>query len=251
VIVGQIWSSDDYEKNARFVSDFGVSLIDWLDPKPSETLCDLGCGDGCLTVKIAEKAGKVIGVDASDGFVECARQRGIDARCLNAVDMAFDQAFDAVFSNAALHWMKPPELVAERVFSALRPGGRFVAEMGGFGNVAAIHTALHAICHRCGLDPVELDPWYFPTLEAHSTLLEEAGFAVERIETFARPTALPGDITGWIDTMAGAFLTAMDLERRAESNELLRRWLAPALCDHHGQWTADYVRLRFIARRPA
>ncbi len=161
----QQWNSSRYGKNARFVSDLGEPVVDLLDPQPGERILDLACGDGALTEKIIARGAEVVGVDGSSDMVAAAGQRGIDARVIDAYQLEFASEFDAVFSNAALHWMKrDPETVIQGVRRALKPGGRFVAEMGGHGNVAAITVALCATLEKFGVkDSTALIPWYFPS----------------------------------------------------------------------------------------
>ncbi|HSG94518.1 MAG TPA: class I SAM-dependent methyltransferase, partial [Afifellaceae bacterium] len=124
----QRWSPDTYDDNVRFVTDLGAGVLEWLDPKPGERILDLGCGDGVLTVKLIESGADVVGADASEDFIQAARERGIDARLIDGHTLTFEKEFDAVFSNAALHWMTQPEKVIAGVARALKPGGRFVAE---------------------------------------------------------------------------------------------------------------------------
>src|SRR5208337_4503768 len=138
----QSWSAAGYDENARFVSDLGGEILAWLDPKPGERILDLGCGDGALTEKIAAAGSSVTGVDTSPEFLAAARRRGLDAREMDGQALSFASEFDAVFSNAALHWMTAPEAVLAGIARALKLGGRFVAEFGGHGNVAAIVTAM-------------------------------------------------------------------------------------------------------------
>jgi SAM-dependent methyltransferase len=159
--------------------------------------------------------------------------------------LAFDAEFDAVFSNAALHWMREPDSVIAGVARALKPRGRFVAEMGGHGCVAAVVTALIAVLDRHGVDAKELIPWYFPTPDDYTSRLERAGFTVTTMLHFPRPTPLPGDVTAWLDVFAGPFLGTVSDPKAVKSAvaELLR----PSLCDERGRWTVDYVRLRFEA----
>lgn len=247
---GQRWSADAYARNGRFVADLGASLLEWLQPRPGERVLDLGCGDGVLTQRLIDAGCAVVGVDASPELVAAARERGIDARLVDGQVLGFRNEFDAVFSNAALHWMKrDPGAVTAGVHAALRRGGRFVAEMGGAGNVAAIRNALHAALMRRMLDPNEADPWYFPTIEEYRAHLAAAGFEVERIESYARPTPLPGDVTSWITTFAQPFLDLVAADQRATLIEEVRETLKPRLCRENGQWVADYVRLRFIAHK--
>ncbi|WP_245585084.1 class I SAM-dependent methyltransferase [Solimonas flava] len=254
VAAGQAWDAGAYARNGRFVADLAADLVDWLAPSPGERVLDLGCGDGALTEQLVERGATVVGADASPELVAAARARGLDARVLDGQALPFDAEFDAVFSNAALHWMKrDPDAVLAGVARALKPGGRFVAEMGAAGNVAAIRGAVHEAMARRGLDATAADPWFFPTLADYRRRLQAAGFEVAGIETFARPTLLPGDIRGWLQTFAQAFLAAVPEAGRAALVDEVRSALAPRLANAAGQWTADYVRLRFIAtkKRPA
>ena len=194
---GQRWSAEDYARNGRFVADLAAGVVDWLAPQSGERVLDLGCGDGVLTAAIAARGASVLGVDASPELLAAAQERGIETRLLDGHELPFLNEFDAVFSNAALHWMKrDPDAVVAGAFRALKSGGRFVAEMGGAGNVAAIRGGLHDSLARRGVDPAGVDPWYFPGVVEYRARLERAGFAVERIEKFERPTPLPGNVTG-------------------------------------------------------
>ena len=243
----QRWSSDTYEENVRFVSDLGAGVMEWLDPKPGERILDLGCGDGVLTVKLMESGATVVGADASENFIQAAREKGIDARLIDGHALDFEKEFDAVFSNAALHWMTQPEAVIAGVAGALKPGGRFVAEFGGFGNVAAFCAAIRAVGDAMGGNVVVDEPWFFPTEDQYSGMLEAAGFSVDRIVRFARPTPLPTGAQGWLEIMRAPFFDQFG-ERREEALDRVIRAVEPSLRDHTGQWFADYVRLRFAAK---
>ncbi|WP_108661162.1 class I SAM-dependent methyltransferase [Acuticoccus kandeliae] len=246
-VEGQVWSADTYERNARFVSDLGAGVLEWLDPRPGERILDLGCGDGALTEKLAAAGADVVGLDGSAAFVEAAQSRGIDARVGDGEALAFDHEFDAVFSNAALHWMLRPVDVVRGVRRALKDGGRFVAEMGGQGNVAAIVTALRAIGQKHGIDPALAAPWYFPSTESYGNILRENGFSVERIALIPRPTPLPSGMSGWVRTFRAPFFEAAGDKAPILLYEV-EELLSHALRDEEGRWAADYVRLRFIAR---
>ncbi len=244
----QSWSAAGYDRNARFVSELGAEILAWLAPREGERILDLGCGDGALTLKIAEAGASVTGVDTSEELLRAAREAGIDARVMDGCALTFQSEFDAVFSNAALHWMTEPEKVLAGVARALKPGGRFVAEFGGHGNVAAIITALRSAAWAFGGDARLAHPWYFPTPQAYESLLGLAGFTCERIELKPRPTPLPTGIEGWLFTFRKSFFDQFEEPVRtrvlAHAVELLR----PSLCDGSGGWTADYVRLRVAAR---
>jgi trans-aconitate methyltransferase len=246
----QEWNSSRYETNARFVSDLGQPVLELLNPQPGERVLDLGCGDGALTEKLVAAGAQVIGVDASADMVEAARKRGLDARVMDACHLGFNSQFDAVFSNAALHWMRAePDAVIRGVRDALKPDGRFVAEMGGHGCVAAIVVALCATLENYGVpDAASLIPWYFPTPEEYRLRLERGGFRVEYLALIPRPTPLPTGMRGWLETFAIPFTKSVPAEKRsAFLNEATER-LRPALCDEQGRWTADYVRLRVAAK---
>jgi SAM-dependent methyltransferase len=245
----QTWSPERYEKHARFVSDLGAPVVELLAPRPGERILDLGCGDGVLTEKLVALGCDVVGVDSSPEQIAGAGARGLDCRVANGEDLQFENEFDAVFSNAALHWMRRPDAVIAGVRRALRPGGRFVGEMGGDGCVAAIVAALaEALAHR-GIDASRYHPWYFPTVEDYRARLQAYGFTVESIALFPRPTPLPGDVVGWLETFAESFMAPLAADDGPAFLAEVRDALRPLLADAAGNWTADYVRLRFAARR--
>lgn len=249
----QEWNSSRYAKNARFVSDLGQAVFDLLNPQPGERILDLGCGDGALTEKIVAAGTQVVGVDASSDMVAAARKRGLDARVMDGYGLCFNSEFDAVFSNAALHWMKrDPDAVIQGVRRALKPGGRFAAEMGGHGCAASVTVALCATIEKFGVaNPAALIPWYFPTPDDYRERLERAGFQVESIALIPRPTPLPTGMRGWLETFAIPFTNSVPPEKRDAFLDEVTARLHPVLCDEKGQWTADYMRLRFLARKAA
>jgi trans-aconitate methyltransferase len=208
---------------------------------------DVGCGDGVLTKKIADLGCNVVGVDSSADFVASARKLGLTVLQQSALDMDFGPRFGAVFSNAALHWMKDADAVIGRVARALLPHGRFVAEMGGHGCVKTLLAALVDELERRGLDGRAANPWYFPTVEDYGERLAAAGFEVRYMALIDRPTRLPGDVMGWLTTFCGCFTALLPERDRADYLEHVRERIKPDLCDPAGNWTADYVRLRFEA----
>jgi trans-aconitate methyltransferase len=244
---GQSWDPERYARNARFVSDLGTPVLELLAPQPGERVLDLGCGDGALTEKIVAAGCSVVGVDGSAAQVEAARERGLDARVMDGHALEFEGEFDAVFSNAAMHWMKRPDAVIAGVRRALRPVGRFVAEFGGHGCIETIRRALIEALRRRGVDAARFDPWYFPTVEEYQERLGAGGFRIRSIALFPRPTPLPGDVVPWLETFAQSFTGALEPAERAGFLEELREALRPRLCDASGNWTADYTRLRFAA----
>lgn len=245
----QQWNSSRYDKNARFVSDLGEPVVELLNPQPGERILDLGCGDGALTEKIIARGAEVVGVDASSDMVAAAQHRGIDARVVDASQLNFNSEFDAAFSNAALHWMKhDPDAVIQGVRRALRPGGRFVAEMGGHGNVAVITVALCATLEDYGVkDSAAIIPWYFPSADEYRDRLKRAGFRTSYIELIPRPTPLPTGMRGWLETFAIPLTNSLAQNQRESFLDKVTERLRPELCDASGRWTADYVRLRFVS----
>jgi SAM-dependent methyltransferase len=209
---------------------------------------DLGCGDGALTARLVAAGAQVTGLEPDPSMAAAARARGLKVLQQDA-HLAFGSAtYDAVFSNAALHWMRDPPRVLGNVFAALRPGGRLVAEQGGFGNVAAVVTALNAERAARGLVPCR--PWDFPSPTLQRQRLEALGFTVAAMALIPRPTALPTGIAGWLATFAGPFLADLPAAAHAGVLAATEARLA-ALHDPAEGWIADYVRLRFDARRPA
>lgn len=245
----QTWSADSYDRHARFVSDLAGDIMSWLAPQPGERILDLGCGDGVLTLALMVQGARVTGVDASADFVSAARGRGVDAWLMDGEALDFNEEFDAVFSNAALHWMTDADAVAAGMARALRRGGRLVAEFGGHGNVAAIVTAMRAVALRRGGDVALAHPWYFPSSWSYQALLARHSFEVRRIALVPRPTPLATGMAEWLMLFRGQFFAQFGVaadEALAETVELLK----PQLCDDGGQWTADYVRLRVEAVKP-
>ena len=245
----QHWDPERYARNARFVADLGQPVVDLLAPQAGERILDLGGGDGALSEVIRAAGAEVLCVDASAEQIAAARMRGLEAEVVDGEALAYEAAFDAVFSNAALHWMTRPERVIAGVQRALKPGGRFVGEFGGAGNVALICAALEAALDRRGGDGKAANPWFFPTPEEYGALLEAGGFRVRAAELIPRPTPLPGAMVDWLQTFAESFIKRLPEAEQGPYLEEVSAALAPDLRDAESRWTADYVRLRFAAHR--
>jgi len=248
-VVTQTWDPQVYEKNAGFVHGLAGGVLEWLAAQEGERVLDLGCGDGQLSQRILAAGAIVTGVDASAEMVAAARLRGIAADEGNAEALPYpDAAFDAVFSNAALHWVCDQDAMMRQVRRVLRPNGRFVAEMGGHGNVAAIHVAFRAVLARHGFGDREDGVNYYPTPEGYARRLERHGFSMRNTALIPRPTPLPeSGMTGWLRTFRKGVLDGLPEGLRATVVEETAALLEPALRDEDGNWTADYVRLRFVA----
>jgi SAM-dependent methyltransferase len=252
------WSPADYASNAAFVPALGAAALELLDPQPGELILDVGCGDGQLTSRIVALGAAVIGLDASPEMVEAARGRGVDAFVADAQALGLSgQAarfgqFDAVFSNAALHWMLDPDAVANGIYSVLKPGGRFVGEMGGEGNVAALREGIRAELRERGYPVPDDDPQWYPSVETFVRLYACAGFCQINAQLIPRTTPLPAGVAGWVRTFRAGWLDVAEVpetEKDAVAAAVEAR-LQPRLQQADGSWVADYVRLRFTMRKP-
>jgi ubiquinone/menaquinone biosynthesis C-methylase UbiE len=250
----QNWNAEQYGRVGAFVHQLAGGVVEWLAPQAGERILDLGCGDGQLSARLAATGAIITGVDASADMVAAARTRGIDAIQASAEQLPFPNAnhdtnFDAIFSNAALHWVRNHDAMLAEAHRVLRPGGRFVAEMGGHGNVAAILVALMAVLTRYGHADAENGVNYYPTPASYRRRLEQHGFTVERIELIPRPTPLgDGGMAAWLRTFRSGVLASLPETLRETVVTETCALLEPVLRDEDGNWVADYVRLRFIAR---
>ncbi|HKS95890.1 MAG TPA: methyltransferase domain-containing protein [Terriglobia bacterium] len=248
------WNARLYDAKHAFVWERATDLLQLLEPGANERILDLGCGTGHLAAKIASSCSLVIGIDSSPAMIAEAKQNypALAFEVADARDFQFGDPFDAVFSNAALHWIKPPERVVECVRNALKPGGRFVAEFGGKGNVRYLVDAFSRSLELIGCAPKEdPNPWYFPSVGEYSALLEQRGFEVAYAALFDRPTPLEDGehgIRNWIRMFGGAFSSHVLPEKGDAFIEDVERQLRSRLF-RDGAWYADYRRLRIGARK--
>ena len=239
------WDAADYAKVGGFVAELGGAALDLLDPKPGERILDVGCGEATLTRRIIERGATVLGVDNSPEMIAAARAKGVDALLLAAEDMQFFAEFDAAFSNATLHWVLQKEQAARAIFRALKPGSRFAGEMGGEGNIARLQQVVdEEMILRGYAPPTDAHNWY-PSPEEFAGVYEQAGFREIDARLIERPTPLAHGVAAWVTTFRRGWLD------RAGVPEEERSDLAESVADRFGPGPADYVRLRFIMRKPA
>ncbi len=238
------WDAGDYARAGGFVPALGAAALELLDPQPGEAILDVGCGDGLLTQQILERGASVVGIDNSLSMVGAARARGLDARLMDAAQLKFSEAFDAVFSNATLHWVLDKERAARAIRFALKPGGRFAGEMGGAGNLARLRQALDDELVARGFGPPTYAANWYPTVEEFVALYEAAGFRDIDARLIERPTALDHGVASWVLTFRAGWLD------RAGVPHGERQAVADAVATRVGTNLADYVRLRFIMRKP-
>ena len=238
------WDAADYARVGGFVAELGGAALDLLDPQPGERILDVGCGEGTLTEKIVERGAAVLGIDNSPEMIEAARAKGIEAVLMAAEGLPFTSEFDAAFSNATLHWVLEKEQAALAIFRALKPGGRFAGEMGGEGNLKSLREALdEELIIRGYVPPLEPSNWY-ASPEEFAAVYEAAGFEQIDARLIERPTPIEHGVAQWVTTFRRGWLD------RAQVPEPERAEIGAAVADRVGSNIADYVRLRFIMRKP-
>lgn len=249
------WNADSYTQKHAFVFEYGAGLVDLLAPQVGELILDLGCGSGELAQEIASSGAQVVGLDASADMLAKARQQfpGLDFRLGDAANFELPERFDAIFSNATLHWVPAAEAAIRQMYRHLKPGGRLVAEMGGQGNVGHIVAAVLRQLKQRGYSLAAANWWYFPSVGEYAALLEKQGFRVRLAQHFDRPTALSDPKTGltdWIEQFGDQFFAEVHAADKAEILAAVDAELRPVLY-RGGQWLADYKRLRIVAEKPA
>ena len=202
------WNAADYAKNAAFVPAMGMPVVELLAPQPGERILDIGCGDGALTEALVAARARVFGIDASPEMIAAARARGLDVAVADAQTLDVAPEYDAAFSNAALHWMLDKAAVARGVFAALRPGGRFVGEMGGEGNVATIWRAVRAELAARGRVSRPQDTHWYPSVADFTAVYAAASFVDIEARLIPRPTPLPTGVAGWVRTFRTGLMDA-------------------------------------------
>ncbi|MDX2230816.1 MAG: methyltransferase domain-containing protein [Leptolyngbyaceae cyanobacterium bins.349] len=246
------WNSTLYDRQHAFVWQYGASLLEWLAPQPGEQILDLGCGTGHLTAQIAATGAIAAGMDADPMMIATAQQTypQINFAIADARNFQVPTPLDAIFSNAALHWIQEPDLVIQCINRSLKPGGRFVAELGGQGNIAMIATALFGALRQLGDEDCDRGyPWYFPSVSDYATRLEQHGLEVRQIVLFDRPTPLADGAAGlshWLHMFANGILAHLSADERQHVIQQVETALKSVLY-RDGTWIADYRRLRVLA----
>jgi len=239
------WDAADYARVGGFVPELGAAALALLDPQWGEHILDIGCGDGTLTLKIKQAGADVVGIDNNLSMVAAAKAKGLDARLMDAAELKFAEAFDAAFSNATLHWVLDKERAARAIWFALKNNGRFAGEMGGDGNLARLRETLDEVLVVRGYGPPTYAANWYPTVEEFTALYDYAGFKDIDARLIERPTPLEHGVAAWVTTFRKGWLDRAGVpdEERAD--------IAQAVADAVGSNVADYVRLRFIMRKPA
>lgn len=240
------WDAENYNKHAGFVSNLAMPVIDLLAPQENENILDLGCGEGTLAVEIEKFNAKVIALDLSADMVKKTKAKGIEAYVMSATQLQFGNEFDAVFSNAVLHWVKDSKTAINKIHTALKDNGRFIAEFGGYENIKYLIDTMQEVFSNHPEYGQFNNPWYFPKETEYKKLLENNGFHVEYIELIPRPTKID-DITNWLDIFANGIIAHLTQEQQKQFKEEVREILKPKIYSQQDGWVADYVRLRLKA----
>jgi len=247
------WNASLYDDKHSFVWKMAAGVLELLAPKPGEKILDVGCGTGHLTAQISEAGTEVLGVDRSPEMIRQAKEKypALRFEVMNATQIVTPGPFDAVFSNATLHWIKEPERVITGIAKALRPAGRFVAEFGGKGNTALFLQAVRASWTKLQLPAPCPNPWYYPSLVEYADLLERHGFEVTYALLFDRPTPLEDGERGlrnWLDMFGASFVQNLSDPQKAALRDEIEAQARPKLF-HSDKWVMDYRRLRIVAHK--
>jgi len=242
------WNADKYNKHANFVSNLAFPVIDLLELKKNESILDLGCGDGTLAVEMEKLGANVIAVDLSENMVSKTKEKGIQSFVMSATELTFENEFDAVFSNAVLHWVKDADKAIKKILKSLKSDGRFIAEFGGYGNIKYLTDAMQEVFNNNKEFGSFNNPWYFPKDTDYKQLLEQNGFNVEYIKLIPRPTKID-DMSNWLDIFANGIISHLTEEQQKQFKQEVRVILEPKIYSNKDGWVADYVRLRLKATK--
>jgi len=248
------WNPSLYQSNHAFVWEYGKGMVELLAPRAGDRVLDVGCGTGQLTAQIARVGAEVMGIDNSPAMIEQARRNfpGLRFEVADVSAMPYRAEFDAVFSNAVLHWVREADAAAGGIARALKPGGRFVAEFGGHGNNRLLLSAVYRAMETMGIaEPEKYNPWFYPTIGEYAAVIERHGMEVTFAALFDRPTALEGGERGlanWLDMFCARLTAPVPDERREDLQRLVKQHASASLW-REGKWWVDYRRLRVVAQR--
>ena len=240
------WNPDEYGKHTAFVSELALPVMDLLDPKDGERILDIGCGDGTLALEIKSKGADVIGVDLSKEMVEVTKAKGIETFIASVTDLPFDSEFDAIFSNAVLHWVKDANLAVQNIAKSLKSKGRFVTEFGGKGNMQSVVEVMEEVFVKHPEFGEFNNPWYFPTVSEYKKLLEEFGFEVEYIELIDRLTPM-SSLAKWLDIFANGICQNLTNEQFEVFKQEVEEIAKDNIYTTDSSWILDYKCLRVKA----
>jgi 2-isopropylmalate synthase len=243
------WNPKTYNKHTSFVSALALPVVDLLNPQKEENILDIGCGDGTLAVEIERRGAKVIGVDMSAEMINVCKSSGIEAYVGSVTALSYTNIFDAVFSNAMLHWVKDARGAVQNMAKSLKVGGRFVCEFGGEGNAYHLVSAMETVFAHHPEFGVFDNPWYFPSVETYTSLLESEGFIVEYIEIIPRPTPMD-DIANWLDIFANGVTSDLSVKQYEMFKKEVIEILKTKIYSEEEGWMLDYKRLRVKAVKP-
>lgn len=260
------WNAKKYTKDAAFVPQLTSVVQQWLDPQSEDTILDIGCGDGKLTQDLSKRVKSIYGIDNSSNMVQLSTERGLKAEVVDCSKLDawnHSETYSKVFSNATFHWIFSQTktdaqrvAVLKKIHDLLQPGGTFVCEMGGFGNVAEIQAAFIMAVEKFGnktiAEAAAASPWYFPHEDTLTKFLQEAGFSVEKIERVYRSTQLAeGEgLRKWLELFGFNFLSEIDESKHEQALDYIVDTLKTTNYEpHSGKWYAGYVRLRWVAKR--
>lgn len=243
------WDAQNYQKNHDFVFQYGASLLAFLPNSPA-TILDIGCGTGELSHQMTELGHRVLGIDASPNMIQQAQKQfpGEKFQVANALTFETAQPFDVLFSNAALHWITDHKSLLSQFQKLVKPGGLFICEFGGAGNIAKITQAFETELEQLGKS--YQSPFFFPSCEEYQPLLEANGFLVELLQEYDRPTPLKGEngLRNWLKQFFYSNLSSLS---EAKQNQVLSgvETSLKESCWKDTFWEADYRRIRIVAKR--